>query len=141
MNGRNKTVVIFFAVLILLLSYINYFTDYTADHETMITKIIQTLTIVLCAYLLDALFERIIKDRVKDTRDIYTFRKASSVFVTLVAAALLLIVFLKETTTFIVAYGILSAGVVFTLQDVFRNFAGGIIIVISSLSRQGTGCR
>jgi small-conductance mechanosensitive channel len=136
-SGKNNIIIIFFTVLVLLLSYINYFTDYTSDHETMLIKIIQALTIVLFAYLLDALAEKIIKDRVKDTRDRYTLRKASSVFITLLAAALLLIVFLKETTTLIIAYGIFSAGVVITLQDVFRNFAGGIIILFFKPFRAG----
>ncbi|MDG6242911.1 MAG: mechanosensitive ion channel [Methanolobus sp.] len=137
MSGKNNIIIIAFAVLLLLLSYINYFTDYTANREAMFAKIIQALIIVLCAYLLDVFVERMLNDRVKDTRDRYTFRKASSVFITLLAAALLLIVFLKETTTLIIAYGIFSAGVVITLQDVFRNFAGGIIILIFKPFRAG----
>ncbi|WP_094226761.1 mechanosensitive ion channel family protein [Methanolobus psychrotolerans] len=137
MNGRNNFAILLFTIIILILSYFNYFTGYTENYEILLVKLIQASLIVLFAYLLDAFFENIIQKRVNDTRDRYTLKKASSIFITLLAAGLVLIVFLKETTTVIIAYGIFSAGVVIALQDVFRNFAGGIIILFSKSFRAG----
>ncbi|MEZ5334719.1 MAG: mechanosensitive ion channel [Methanolobus sp.] len=137
MSGRNYFAIIFFGSVILVLSYINYFTDYLAGNEILIAKIIQSLWIILIAYVIDSFVENTITKRVSDTKDRYTFRKVSSVIITLLAAGSILVVFMEETTTLIVAYGIFSAGVIITLQDVFRNFASGIIMLFSKSLRPG----
>ncbi|WP_292467023.1 mechanosensitive ion channel family protein [Methanolobus sp.] len=137
MSGKNYIRILLFSVIILILSYINYFTDYAVNNESLLVKLIQASLIILLAYLLDVLVGNIILEKVRDTRDRYTLRKVSSIFITLLALGLLVIVFFKETTTLIIAYGIFSAGIVITLQDVFRNFAGGIIILFSKSFRAG----
>ena len=137
MSGRTNIGILFFTALILILSYLNYFTDYAANYGTLLVKLIQASLIILLAYLLDVFVGNIIMDRVRDNRDRYTLRKVSSISITLLALGSLLIVFFKETTTLIIAYGIFSAGIVITLQDVFRNFAGGIIILFSRSFRAG----
>jgi small-conductance mechanosensitive channel len=136
-SGKNYIRILLFSVIILILSYINYFTDYAVNNESLLVKLIQASLIILLAYLLDVLVGNIILEKVRDTRDRYTLRKVSSIFITLLALGLLVIVFFKETTTLIIAYGIFSAGIVITLQDVFRNFAGGIIILFSKSFRAG----
>ncbi|MDO8872845.1 MAG: mechanosensitive ion channel family protein [Methanoregula sp.] len=35
------------------------------------------------------------------------------------------------------SYGIIGAGIAFALQDVFRNFVGGFLIMLSSMYRVG----
>lgn len=137
MSVRNNISILFFTALILIFSYINYLTNYAENYEALLAKFIQALVIILLAYILSSVVENIIRSRVRDSRERYTLRKVSSVAITVIAAGLLLIVFLKETTTLIIAYGIFSAGIVIALQDVFRNFAGGIIILFSKSFRAG----
>ncbi|SDF51608.1 Mechanosensitive ion channel [Methanolobus vulcani] len=137
MSGRNYIGIIVFAFIILALSYINYFTVLAPNYGDILLKLIQASSIIMIAYLLNSFFENIIGKQVQDTKNRYTLRKVVSVVITLLAVGAIMIVFLKETTTLIVAYGILSAGVVITLQDVFRNFAGGIIILFSRTFQAG----
>ncbi len=137
MSGRNNIGILFFTGLILMFSYINYFTDYAANYEAMLVKLIQAALIILLAYFLTAVVENIIMNKVRDNRERYTLRKVSSAIITMLAVGLLLVVFLKETTTLIIAYGIFSAGIIIALQDVFRNFAGGVIILFSKSFRAG----
>nr|WP_321496592.1 mechanosensitive ion channel domain-containing protein [uncultured Methanolobus sp.] len=137
MSGRNYIGTIFFACIILVLSYINYFTALLPDHGYILLKLIQASAIIMIAYLADSFIENIISKRVQNTKDRYTLRKVVSVIITLLAVGAIMIVFLKETTTLIVAYGIFSAGIVITLQDVFRNFAGGIMILFSRTFQAG----
>ncbi|MDY0385584.1 MAG: mechanosensitive ion channel [Methanolobus sp.] len=137
MSERNNIGILFFTALILIFSYINYLTNYAENYTALLAKLIQALLIILLAYILSSVIENLIRNRVRDNRERYTLRKVSSVAITVIAAGLLLIVFLKETTTLIIAYGIFSAGIVIALQDVFRNFAGGIIILFSRSFRAG----
>lgn len=137
MSGKNYIAVIFFATVILVLSYIYYFTGYFTGSENLVIKIIQALWIILFAYLIEELIENTIIRRVHDTKDRYNFRKISSAVITFITVCSLLIVFIEETSTLIIAYGIFSAGIIITLQDVFRNFAGGIIMLFSKSLRPG----
>ncbi|ETA67639.1 small-conductance mechanosensitive channel [Methanolobus tindarius DSM 2278] len=137
MSGRNYIGIIVFAFIILALSYINYFTAIASNYGDTLLKLIQASVIIMLAYLVNSLIENIIGKQVHDTKNRYTLRKVVSVIITLLAAGAIMIVFLKETTTLIVAYGILSAGVVITLQDVFRSFAGGIVILFSRTFQAG----
>lgn len=136
-GGKNYIGIISFTAIILILTYIYYFTEYAGNNEILIMKLIQAAVVILIAYLLIAFVDDLITKRVSDIRGRYTFRKVSSVFISLITAGTILIIFMKETTTLIVAYGILSAGVVITLQDVFRNFAGGVFILFSKSFRPG----
>lgn len=137
MSGRNNIGILFFTTLILICSYINYFTDYAENYAALLAKLIQALLIILLAYILSSIVESIIRNRVRDNRERYTLRKVSSVVITMITLGLLLVVFLKETTTLIIAYGIFSAGIIIALQDVFRNFTGGVIILFSKSFRAG----
>lgn len=137
MSGKNYIGILFFSVIILILSYVNYFTDYAANYESMFVKLIQASLIILLAYFLNVFVESIIINKIRDNRERYNFRKVSSVIITTFAVGLLLIVFLKETTTLIIAYGLFSAGIVIALQDVFRDLAGGVIILFSKSFRAG----
>nr|WP_245249942.1 mechanosensitive ion channel domain-containing protein [Methanolobus bombayensis] len=121
----------------MVLSYINYFTVLAPDYGDILVKLIQASAIMMIAYLLNSFLENIIGKRVQDTKNRYTLRKVVSVIITLLTAGAIMVVFLKETTTLIVAYGILSAGIVITLQDVIRSFAGGIIILFSRTFQAG----
>jgi small-conductance mechanosensitive channel len=136
-SGKNYIGILFFSVIILILSYVNYFTDYAANYESMFVKLIQASLIILLAYFLNVFVESIIINKIRDNRERYNFRKVSSVIITTFAVGLLLIVFLKETTTLIIAYGLFSAGIVIALQDVFRDLAGGVIILFSKSFRAG----
>jgi small-conductance mechanosensitive channel len=50
-----------------------------------------------------------------------------------VAIAIILHVWFPDTQSLVVAVGVISAGIVIALQDVFRNFAGGILILTGNL--------
>ncbi|MFZ3384912.1 MAG: mechanosensitive ion channel domain-containing protein, partial [Candidatus Methanoperedens sp.] len=67
----------------------------------------------------------------------YTLRKAISTILWILGLGALLAVWFQETTTLVVAYGLLSAGVAIALQDVLKNVAGGIIIFFSSPFKAG----
>ena len=49
----------------------------------------------------------------------------------------ILAVWFQETTTLVVVYGLLTAGVAIALQDVLRNMAGGVIIILTAPFKAG----
>jgi len=75
--------------------------------------------------------------RIKDLKTRYTANKAVSIVFVVFIAALWLRIWVTDTSALIVSYGIIGAALAFALQDVFRNFVGGILIIVSGMYRVG----
>ncbi|KGK97775.1 mechanosensitive ion channel protein MscS [Methanococcoides methylutens] len=134
LRGFNLIVLSLIAILI---AYVIYFTDFLIDYEFFLIKSLQSVIIILIFYAIKAVIENVIRVRIHDTKERYTFRKAISIIITFLALAFLFAVWFKETTGLIVAYGILSAGIAIALQDLLKSIAGGIIILVSRPFRAG----
>jgi small-conductance mechanosensitive channel len=67
----------------------------------------------------------------------YSLNKVITILSAVVAIAIILHIWFPDTQSLVVAVGVISAGVVIALQDVFRNFAGGILIMTGNLYRVG----
>ena len=134
LRGLNLIALSLIAVLI---AYVTYFTNYVTGYEAFLTKLLHSVIIVLVFYAMKAIIEDIVKVKIHDTKERYTFRKAVSIIITFLALASLFAVWFRETTGLIVAYGILSAGIAIALQDLLKSIAGGIIIFVSRPFRAG----
>ena len=75
--------------------------------------------------------------RITDLKTRYTANKVISVLSIVFIIAICLRIWVTDTSSLIVSYGIIGAGLAFALQDVFKNFVGGILIMISSIYRVG----
>ena len=111
--------------------YLINLTVYGVDHRSILTQLLNIVLILLISYILRIVLEDIIKKKARTTKERYNMRKISSALITLIAGGMLLAIFFKETTTLIIAYGVFSAGLVIALQDVFRNLAGGIMLLVT----------
>jgi len=125
-------------VLILFIAYIRYLTDfYIFEDRSLLDALLTSLIVVFLAYLINSLAGNLILRRVSASKDRYTLRKTISILVTVLVFASLFAIWIERTTTLIIAYGILSAGVAIALQDLLRNIAGGILIIISRPFKAG----
>ncbi|MCL7475310.1 MAG: mechanosensitive ion channel family protein [ANME-2 cluster archaeon] len=100
-------------------------------------KILLSIIILLVGYLANYFFGIIIKRQIQEIKERYAFKKAVSTIIAIIAMGALIAVWFKETTSLIVAYGIISAGIAIALQDVLKNVAGGHIIFLSGPFRAG----
>lgn len=130
-----KTAVLIF--LIVFIAYINYFTDYFSEYTQVLTKVMQSVIILLIMYIANIFIGNLLMRQIKEKRERYTLRKAISTILSIIGLGALLAVWFQETTTLVVAYGLLSAGVAIALQDLLRNIAGGIIIFFTSPFKAG----
>lgn len=134
LRGFNLIALFLIAILI---AYVIYLTDFLIGYESFLTKSLQSVIIILIFYAVKAVIEDVIRVRIYDTKERYTFRKVVSIIITFLTLASLFAVWFKETTGLIVAYGILSAGIAIALQDLLKSIAGGIIIFVSRPFRAG----
>ncbi|MBE0524803.1 MAG: mechanosensitive ion channel, partial [Methanosarcinales archaeon] len=119
------------------LVYMNYFTDYFVNFGTELSKLLQSFLIILTAYLLNIIIATLIKRRIQDVKQRYSLRKTISTLISIATAGILITVWFRETTSLIVAYGIISAGIAIALQDLLKSVAGGVIIFISGSFKAG----
>ena len=75
--------------------------------------------------------------KIKDKMVRYSLNKVITILSAVVSIAIILHIWFPDTQSLVVAVGVISAGVVIALQDVFRNFAGGILIMTGNLYRVG----
>ncbi|MHC1757652.1 MAG: mechanosensitive ion channel family protein [Methanosarcina sp.] len=64
-------------------------------------------------------------------------RKTVSVLVTVLVFASFFAIWIERTSTLLLAYGILSAGVAIALQDLLRSIAGGVLIIMTRPFKAG----
>lgn len=129
--------IILLSSVAIIIAYLNYFTDQFKGYDLEVIKVLQSVIILLVAYVANYLISMIIKRQIHGIRERYVFRKTVSTIISIVALGVLVAVWFKETTSLIVAYGILSAGIAIALQDVLKNIAGGLIIFISGPFKAG----
>ena len=75
--------------------------------------------------------------RITNLKTRYTANKAISVLSIVFIIVICLRVWVTDSASLIVWYGIIGAGLAFALQDVFKNFVGGFLIIISGMYRVG----
>ena len=100
--------------------------------DPVITNFFLTSLVLTVVYLIFSVFLSLVLVRqIQELKTRYTANKALSVLSIILIVVLCLRIWVTDTSTLIVSYGILAAGLAFALQDVFRNFVGGILIIIS----------
>ncbi len=122
--------------LLFAIAYVRYFTDLFGGSPFLLDAL-YSVGVVLVAYILNIVADNLIRRKVSDAKDRYTFRKTVSTLLTILALAALFAIWFKETTSLLIAYGILSAGVAIALQDLLRSVAGGIVIFVSRPFKAG----
>lgn len=74
---------------------------------------------------------------IKDSKARYTFKKGILIILLIVLAFAIVQIWVENTESLTISYGIIAAGVAIALQDLFRNFVGGIVIAVSGVYRIG----
>lgn len=118
-------------ILILFIAYIRYLTNfYIFEDRALLDALLISLVVIFLAYIINSVTGNLILRKVSTAKDRYTLRKTASILITALAFAALFAIWFKRTSTLLIAYGILSAGVAIALQDLLRNIAGGILLIL-----------
>jgi small-conductance mechanosensitive channel len=97
-----------------------------------------TLIAVAVVYaIFQILLTNLVFRQIRDDKTRYTVSKVSSILFMVVLLIVLVDIWVTETTSLVVSLGVIGAGVAIALQDVFKNFVGGFIIIGSKLYEVG----
>ncbi|MBN1389484.1 MAG: mechanosensitive ion channel family protein [Candidatus Thermoplasmatota archaeon] len=135
MEGFWKKVLI--AALFVMITFFLAVVDMRFDVKYL-SKVFLTLVSITLLYLvLKLLVEEFLVGRLRDYRTRYTVKKTTSILFLLLASVFIIGIWIENTQAILVAYGLIAAGIAISLQDLFKGFTGGILILVSNLYRVG----
>ncbi len=83
------------------------------------------------------LLENLSFSQIQDPKTRYSFRKGTSVLFYFLIFITIFAIWVRNTQALLVSYGIVAAGIAIALQDVIRNFAGSVLIILTGLYTVG----
>lgn len=95
------------------------------------------LALAIIYIIFRVVFEEIVVKKMKQAKMRYSFKKTISILYILIFLFALIAIWIDQTETLLISYGLIGAGIAVSLQDVFKNFAGGITIFSTGLYRVG----
>lgn len=120
-----------------VLSGLTWYVDRQFENVDL-KKVFYSLLAVTASYLLFKLvLEGLVSRRIKDSKTRYSFRKTAQILFVVVSFIFVLRIWVPNPQALLVAYGLVAAGVAIALQDVFKNFAGALAILLSGIYRVG----
>ena len=93
------------------------------------------LTVVY--FIFEVLFEDLISNRIRDAKTRYSLRKVISGLSIAIFIIITISIWIVETQNILITIGLLGAAIAFALQDIFKNFMGGVIIFVNGIYRVG----
>lgn len=102
------------------------------------TRSFQTLIgIAIIYFFFKVVLEEGVSRGIKDARSQYSFRRTISIIYYVAIIVAIIGIWVRDTQTLLVSYGLVAAGIAVTLQDVFKSFAGGVIIFATGVYKVG----
>jgi small-conductance mechanosensitive channel len=103
-----------------------------------LVQISLTLFTLAGAFLFESvLAAELLLRHITDSKTRYSLNKAIGIFTAVIALVFIIRIWIPDTQSLIVALGIIGAGLAIGLQDVVRNFVGGIVILSSNIFEVG----
>ncbi len=105
--------------------------------NTDLTKWTLTLSTITAIYVTRVVIEYGALKRSEDERSRYQLRKTISLVFWVIVVLITLRAVVENPQAIMVAYGLVAAGIAVSLQDFFKNFVGGIMLLTSRMYRVG----
>lgn len=120
----------FLAALILAANYLH--------PNIYLQKAFYTAVVVALIHLLfKIVLEDLLIKRITVSKTRYSFKKTLSIIYLVVLVAVVINIWIENTQSLLISYGIVAAGIAVALQDLFKNFVGGVIIFVTGTYRVG----
>ncbi|MDT8356936.1 MAG: mechanosensitive ion channel family protein [Methanomicrobiaceae archaeon] len=97
----------------------------------LLDKLYQTALAFAIIYLIFwVVIDRIGRKWIRESKTRFTFQKAVSIVAILILLGIGARIWVEDAQALLVSYGIIAAGLAIALQDTFKNFVGGIAIIL-----------
>jgi small-conductance mechanosensitive channel len=119
------------------LSFLAWVGDYYYPNLYLEKAFYTFLALAVIYFVFRIALEQAIVRTIRDAKTRYSIRKATSILYVLVFILVLIRIWVEDSQALIVSYGLIGAGIAIALQDLFKNFVGGILIFSTGTYRVG----
>ena len=135
MKALSRKILLLLSLVLITVCF--YIVKELFDKEYLMKSFHSMVSISVIFLIVKVILEEIFASRLKDYRFRYNTRKVLSIFFIILLLGTLLTIWIENTQAILVAYGVLAAGIAIALQDFFKGFTGGILILLNILYRVG----
>jgi len=108
------------------------------DPDSLLEKAAYTFAALGIVYLVfEIILEESILKKIKVSSTRYSLKKIFSILSFASYALAFLVIWIAETQYILLSLGLIGAAIAFALQDIFKNFAGGIMIFLNGIYHVG----
>ena len=139
-SAKNGALMLDKFIILLVLSGVTgllWYANLTFKNADLEKLFYSSVAVTISYLLLKVVLEGLVGRRLKDSKVRYSFRKTTQILFAVLAFIIVLRVWIPNPQALLVAYGLVAAGVAVALQDVFKNFAGALAILMSGIYRVG----
>lgn len=108
---------------------------FISDHlfpSPLLAQLFTTLLwITAIFFILSILLDSLIRRKITDSRSRYTATKLISIIELVLILAIIALIWVTDIQALMVFFGIIGAGIAIALQDLFKNFAGSLTILLT----------
>ncbi len=123
--------------ILVVLTVILWIADFLYPNAYLQRSFYTIFIVAVTYFLFKTLFEEVFIKRIQESKTRYSFKKAVSILYLIVLCGIILRIWVETTQTLLVSYGLIAAGLAIALQDLFKNFVGGIILFLTRVYRVG----
>lgn len=105
--------------------------------ERTLQQLFYTLLAITIIYTIFMVLERAFRKQITDDKTKYTATKVLSVLEILFMLIAVVSIWVEDPQGLVVFFGIVGAGIAIALQDVVRNFAGSVVIMLTGVYTVG----
>ena len=132
-----KTSRILLLVALTIISVTLWFIDLQYPDPYLLKAVYSVLALTVTCFVFWVLLEELVTKGIHDSKTRYSVRKVFSILGVSVFLIALLAVWIVETQNILITVGLIGAAIAFAIQDVFKNFIGGVMIFLNGLYRAG----
>ena len=114
-----------------------WISNYYYPNEYLEKAFLTFLALAIVYFVFRVALEQAIIRTVKEAKTRYTIRKATSILYVIAFLFVVIRIWVEDSQALLVSYGLIGAGIAIALQDLFKNFVGGIIIFSTGVYRVG----
>jgi small-conductance mechanosensitive channel len=121
-----------FVIILLVVAALVFIINLQYLPHQYFPKIFYSLIALAIVYLLfKVIVEGTAVRHIKDSKSRYAARKTISIVYVIIFFVVFGVIWIEDAQSLVVVYGLLAAGIAIALQDLFKNFAGGMIILLN----------
>ena len=135
---RLRVKIVLLSVLIVAsLFAASIFLIYFPDQPLLLKGTYTFAAVAIVYFIFEIVIGELLLERIKISANRYSLNKIVTILSYASYAIAFIVVWLAETQTILISLGLIGAAIAFALQDIFKNFVGGIMIFINGIFRVG----